>query len=82
MSGTPQGQRGQPDGGAPGAVTVQPIRNGPVCLKGPLEMLSATGETIERVNECWLCRCGASARKPYCDGSHKRLGFTADGIVR
>jgi len=51
------------------------IPNGPVKLTGPIEIVSATGETVERCTEVFLCRCGGSARKPYCDGTHKRIGF-------
>ena len=34
-----------------------------------------TGKTVNRVTECWLCRCGQSKNKPFCDGSHKVCGF-------
>lgn len=37
----------------------------------------AEGNTIARENELALCRCGGSANKPFCDGSHKRNGFQA-----
>jgi len=63
-------------------VILQPIKDGPLYLRGPVDVVSGAGPGVERLNECWLCRCGASARKPFCDGSHKRLGFTADGKVR
>ncbi len=41
--------------------------------------VSGTGRRIEKTTEAWLCRCGASAKKPYCDGSHRKIGFVADG---
>ena len=52
-----------------------PQPDGPLKLSGALELVSGTGRTINRVTEAYLCRCGASANKPYCDGSHKRIGF-------
>jgi CDGSH-type Zn-finger protein len=51
------------------------LRDGPLHVSGNLELISGTGKTIHRVTECWLCRCGQSANKPYCDGTHKRVGF-------
>ena len=65
-----------------GAVNIRPIRNGPLRVDGAIEMVSATGRTIDRAEQLWLCRCGQSQDKPYCDGSHKRSGFEADGEVR
>jgi CDGSH-type Zn-finger protein len=44
-------------------------------VKGPLELCAGTGRTVDRKTEMFLCRCGASANKPYCDGSHRRVGF-------
>ena len=60
-----------------GPLAVTPIPNGPLQAKGPLEIVSGTGRTLNRVEEIYLCRCGASKTKPYCDGSHKAMGFTA-----
>lgn len=65
-----------------GPLAVTPIRNGPLMLKGPLEIISGTGRTVVRATEAFLCRCGASARKPFCDGTHKKVGFAADGGSR
>lgn len=61
-----------------GAVDVQPQPNGSLKLVGNLEIVSGTGRTVNRVTQVWLCRCGQSKTKPYCDGSHKAAGFTAD----
>lgn len=59
-------------------VDVQPQVNGPLKLVGNLEIVSGTGRTVNRVTQTWLCRCGQSKNKPYCDGSHKAAGFVAD----
>ena len=61
-----------------GAVDVQPQPNGPLKLVGNLEIVSGTGRTVNRVTQTWLCRCGQSKNKPYCDGSHKAAGFVAE----
>jgi CDGSH-type Zn-finger protein/uncharacterized Fe-S cluster protein YjdI len=61
-----------------GPVNVQPIPNGPLRVVGNLEVVSGTGRTFNKVTETYLCRCGLSKNKPYCDGSHKAAGFTAD----
>jgi CDGSH-type Zn-finger protein/uncharacterized Fe-S cluster protein YjdI len=58
-----------------GALTVTPAPSGPLRVQGPLEIVTGTGRTILRTTETYLCRCGASANKPYCDGSHKKVGF-------
>ena len=58
-----------------GEVAMAPLPNGPLRVAGNLEVLSGTGRTIAKSTELYLCRCGASASKPYCDGSHARVGF-------
>ena len=60
-----------------GALTITPYQNGPLGLAGAVEIISGTGRTIDRVEKTALCRCGHSARKPFCDGTHARVGFTA-----
>jgi len=58
-----------------GDLEVTPIPDGPLQAKGSLEIVSGTGRTLNRVTESFLCRCGASENKPYCDGSHKKINF-------
>jgi CDGSH-type Zn-finger protein/uncharacterized Fe-S cluster protein YjdI len=60
-----------------GPLALTPLKDGPLQARGPLEVVSGTGRTINKVEETYLCRCGASKNKPYCDGSHKAIGFTA-----
>ncbi|MGC5015169.1 CDGSH iron-sulfur domain-containing protein [Streptosporangium sp. DT93] len=52
--------------------------DGPLLLRGPFELLTQDGRTIDpgRATVA-LCRCGRSASKPFCDGSHKATGFRA-----
>ena len=61
-----------------GPVNVQPRPDGPLMLTGTLELVSGTGRTTDKVTQAFLCRCGESKNKPYCDGSHKGVGFKAD----
>lgn len=61
-----------------GPLNVQPQPNGPLLVTGNLEIVSGTGRTTDRTTRTWLCRCGQSQKKPYCDGSHKAAGFVAD----
>lgn len=52
------------------------IPDGPLWVKGGLQVQRADGTMLETRNRVTLCRCGASASKPLCDGSHKEAGFT------
>jgi CDGSH-type Zn-finger protein/uncharacterized Fe-S cluster protein YjdI len=62
-----------------GPLNVTPTKDGPLHVEGALEICSASGRTITRTMETWLCRCGQSKNKPFCDGSHEAAGFTAAG---
>jgi CDGSH-type Zn-finger protein/uncharacterized Fe-S cluster protein YjdI len=58
-----------------GPLTIDPQLDGPLQVRGNLEITSGTGRVVARVVQARLCRCGASATKPFCDGSHARIGF-------
>jgi len=62
-----------------GPVTVTPTANGPVIVEGGVEFLAGDGQARRRVARAALCRCGRSENKPFCDGSHRSAGFTAEG---
>jgi CDGSH-type Zn-finger protein len=66
------------DGG--GHVTVTPYPDGPLLLRGDFELRHPDGTPVETEQATVaLCRCGGSAVKPFCDGTHKVIGFrTAD----
>lgn len=72
-----EGDAGTEDRG--GVLEITPLGNGPLQVKGAVEITSGTGHRLNVTKTAYLCRCGQSANKPYCDGSHKRVGFTAAG---
>jgi len=61
-----------------GRLTITPTVNGPLQLNGNVEICAATGRTVLRTQSTRLCRCGASGNKPFCDGSHARVGFRSE----
>jgi CDGSH-type Zn-finger protein/uncharacterized Fe-S cluster protein YjdI len=61
-----------------GVLKVVPQRDGPLRIEGNLELCAGTGHTINRVVKTALCRCGQSSNKPYCDGTHAKIGFKSD----
>ncbi len=77
-SGEAEARVSQPLDARDGVVEVLPQKDGPLKLAGNLEIVSGTGKTLNRVTQAFLCRCGQSKTKPYCDGSHKAAGFVAD----
>jgi CDGSH-type Zn-finger protein/uncharacterized Fe-S cluster protein YjdI len=67
---TPLARRG-------GRLDIRPEPDGPLVLTGSLEVCAGTGRTVDRVTSARLCRCGGSSTKPFCDGTHAKIGFRA-----
>lgn len=76
-SGEPETRPSQPLAVRNGPLEIRPQPNGPLQVRGNLEICAGTGRTVDRVTSTRLCRCGHSANKPFCDGSHARVGFEA-----
>lgn len=57
-------------------VQVGIVDDGPLWVTGSIPVTRSDGEPLETRARVTLCRCGASANKPLCDGSHKEAGFT------
>jgi uncharacterized Fe-S cluster protein YjdI len=55
---------------------VVPRTNGPLFLRGRFRIEDADGNLIREDTRLALCRCGASENKPFCDGTHRKIGFT------
>jgi CDGSH-type Zn-finger protein/uncharacterized Fe-S cluster protein YjdI len=58
-----------------GVLSVDPETDGPLRVRGNLEIISGTGRVVARVTQARLCRCGGSGNKPFCDGTHAKIGF-------
>ena len=58
--------------------------NGPYQIDGPLTIVDPTGQEIHvpEGKTVWLCRCGGSGDKPFCDATHKTNGFEAGNPAR
>jgi CDGSH-type Zn-finger protein len=58
--------------------TITPYRDGPLIVRGDFRLVDADGAEIDPGRTTIaLCRCGKSGIKPFCDGAHKRSGFSA-----
>ena len=54
------------------------LDNGPILIEGEWDLVDASGKIVassETTPQVALCRCGASGKKPHCDGTHKKIGF-------
>ena len=61
-------------------VEIKTRHNGPYKITGPVKVIDADGneyDLLERGDTIALCRCGGSTTKPFCDGTHSRIGFEA-----
>jgi hypothetical protein len=60
----------------PAAATVHVLAAGPLMLSGGCTVIHPDGREERREGPTALCRCGASGNKPFCDGTHRKTGFT------
>lgn len=65
------------DAGDMTSLTIKLAGNGPLLLEGPVTVTSADNSVSADGSKAALCRCGASSNKPFCDGTHKKIGFEA-----
>ena len=65
----------QPENKLDTAVLVEVSPNGPLMVHGRITVKDAVGNSVEKSQVTAFCRCGQSNNKPYCDGSHARVGF-------
>jgi CDGSH-type Zn-finger protein/uncharacterized Fe-S cluster protein YjdI len=77
-SGEPSARKTEALAARDGVLALTTLKDGPLKVEGNLELCTGTGGIVERATQMFLCRCGASKTKPFCDGSHKAIGFAAD----
>lgn len=56
------------------SLTIKIKENGPLLVEGDFKLVDAAGNEIPILKKA-LCRCGGSTTKPFCDGTHSKLGF-------
>jgi CDGSH-type Zn-finger protein/uncharacterized Fe-S cluster protein YjdI len=74
-SGEPASRESAPLAERGGRLEIRPEPDGPLAVTGSVEICAGTGRTIDRTTTTRLCRCGGSSTKPFCDGTHARIGF-------
>jgi CDGSH-type Zn-finger protein len=57
-------------------ITIKILDNGPYVVQGEFTLVDANGNPVP-VKKAALCRCGGSTTKPFCDGTHSKIGFQA-----
>lgn len=62
---------------------LSPIKNGPLKIEGEFQLCDSAGKafTTEAGKTVFLCRCGQSLNKPFCDGAHKAAEFASDVVA-
>ncbi len=59
-------------------VSIRLTKNGPLIVEGPVDLFDTEGTAVPLDKpRIALCRCGASSNKPFCDGTHSKIGFAA-----
>lgn len=69
---------GGPQEEPPSETTIEPQPDGPLFVRGRLRLVDGEGKTVREVTRAALCRCGASGNKPFCDNSHRTIGFKSE----
>lgn len=72
------GERGPGLTAKGGPLTIKPIPNGPLVVNGNLSIRAASGRLAWEGDQTALCRCGGSKNKPFCDGTHRTIGFKTE----
>jgi len=58
----------------PQPAEVRILKDGPIMIKGVFTFKDSSGKITRGEQELYLCRCGGSSSKPWCDGTHKKIG--------
>lgn len=59
-------------------VEVRVMRDGPLVIRGEFKVTGADGQPMKKMKIASFCRCGHSNKMPYCDGTHRKVGWASD----
>lgn len=62
------------------SVTITPTTDGPYEVTGEVRIVAPDGTVLRETGKAFLCRCGHSANKPFCDGSHRKVGWSQTAV--
>jgi CDGSH-type Zn-finger protein len=60
---------------SPAKAEVRILKDGPIMIKGVIRFRDSSGNVTTGEQELYICRCGGSANKPWCDETHKKIGI-------
>ncbi|WP_042143257.1 CDGSH iron-sulfur domain-containing protein [Paucisalibacillus sp. EB02] len=63
-------------------VVIKVNDNGSLRITGDVELVDGEGNVFEKKKSFSLCRCGQSENKPFCDGTHRKIGFESAPRVK
>jgi len=69
---------GGPQEPEPDSVTILPYKNGPYLVRGPIDIVDPVTHEVVRETRVALCRCGQSKHMPFCDNTHRAIGFRSN----
>lgn len=72
---TGEGPDAVPETGEAAGASIRLAENGPLMVEGVLELADENGGPIRYFGRCSLCRCGGTANAPFCDGTHRKVGW-------
>ena len=72
------GVSGDADAAKGGKLSIKALEDGPLMCKGNVTIFNSSGRAAFNGSQAFLCRCGASNNKPFCDGEHKKVGFKSN----
>lgn len=60
------------------AAEIRVMRNGPLLVKGKFKIVGSSGNELKQMKMATFCRCGQSQKMPFCDGTHRKINFSAE----